>query len=165
MVLVHKLKNFWNYDSVLAPICMVSIELITAGLIYNDFWATYQKRGGFASQKTLTLTGLLATGWLNSKMNGKRPLWFGRFGPPSHKSYNPKCTIYSKLNALELPNWAQWIIFFKFQINYFGTQDNAAVMPFWMEIPMDWKREDVELFFSGNRVTQLKNKRKMITFP
>ena len=27
-------------------------------------------------------------------MNGKRPLCFGRFGPPSHKKYNPKCTIF-----------------------------------------------------------------------
>ena len=114
----------------------------------EGLWGHLPKKRGFASQKTLTLTGLLATGWLNSKMNGKRPLCFGRFGPPSHKSYNPKCTIFKTQCA-----WATTL----------STVNTFLWIALWDGDSNGLEQKGHSTFFTiyktqQNRVTQLKNK-------
>ena len=97
-IFINRAINWWTLNCITDPNQDPHLRYFLKRAIYKTLskglWGHLPKKRGFASQKTLTLTGLLATGWLNSKMNGKRPLCFGRFGPPSHKSYNPKCTIF-----------------------------------------------------------------------
>ena len=87
-----------------------------------------------------SLLALLAIGWLNWKLNGKQPLCFGRFGPLSHKSYNPK-----------------WIIF-KTQCSWATTLSRVIFILFFFSTQLASGTPLVTLYLPFNkRVTQLKN--------